>query len=165
MMEFPFKLLSEHAVRYEDNRGYLDVLYEQGDVVLKRSFSKRGVFRGMHWQRSPYAQTKLIRVVTGRILDFVVDPSDSPSARLHRRELSAMDGWVQIHAHLAHGFYALEDTEFEYLCLGAYNERSESSYSIVDFLQSTLGLTQLILSAKDTAATPLNVIDGDCKIG
>jgi dTDP-4-dehydrorhamnose 3,5-epimerase len=165
MMGFPFKLLSEHAVRYEDNRGCLDVLYEQDDVVLKRSFSKRGVFRGMHWQRTPYAQTKLIRVVTGRILDFVVDPSESPPARLHRRELSAMDGWVQIDAYLAHGFYALEDTEFEYLCLGAYNERAESSYSIVDFLQSKLGLIQLILSAKDTAATPLNVIDGDCKIG
>lgn len=160
-MELPFKLLNAHPVRYEDSRGYLEVLYEQGDVVLKRSFSKKGVFRGMHWQRSPHTQTKLIRVTSGRILDFVVDPSQLP-ARLHRRELSALDGWVQIDACFAHGFYALEDTEFEYLCLGAYNELAESSYSIVDFLRSNLGFTQLTLSAKDNAATPLDVVDGDC---
>ena len=155
----PFQLLEPQAQRHADQRGHLDVLYEQGEVILKRSFSKAGVFRGMHWQRPPHAQTKLIRVAAGRILDFVVDPSEIP-ARLYRRELGPNDGWVQIKAHLAHGFYAIEDSEFEYLCLGAYNEGSESSFSIVEFLQSKLGLTQLRLSAKDTAAVNLNVVDG-----
>jgi dTDP-4-dehydrorhamnose 3,5-epimerase len=155
----PFKFLDAGAIRRQDSRGHLDVLYEQAEVVLKRSFSKAGVFRGMHWQRAPHAQTKLIRVASGRILDFVFDPAETP-ALLHRRELGPADGWVQIGAHLAHGFYAIEDTYFEYLCLGAYNESAESSYSIVDFLQSKLGLTQLTLSPKDTAAAPIEVVDG-----
>ncbi|MBI2307932.1 MAG: dTDP-4-dehydrorhamnose 3,5-epimerase family protein [Rhodocyclales bacterium] len=159
MTNTPFRQLNDAAVRYTDDRGYLDVLYEQGQVVLKRSFSKAGVFRGMHWQRPTHAQTKLIRVAVGRILDFIVDPSQVP-AQLHRRELTPADGWVQIDAYLAHGFYAMEDTEFEYLCLGAYNESAESSYSILAFLQSELGLTQLNLSAKDRAAQPLSVVDG-----
>jgi dTDP-4-dehydrorhamnose 3,5-epimerase len=143
----------------KDDRGYLDVLYEQGEVVLKRSFSRAGVFRGMHWQRPPHSQTKLIRVRFGRILDFIVNISEVP-AQLHRRELGPADGWVQIDAHLAHGFYAMEDTEFEYLCLGAYNEGAESSFSVVDFLQSNLGLKNLTLSVKDSGAATLNVVDG-----
>lgn len=154
MSDILFKQLKDTALRRVDDRGHLDVLYEQGQVVLKRSFSKAGVFRGMHWQRPPHAQTKLIRVAAGRILDFVVAPSQVP-AQLHWRELAPADGWVQIDAHLAHGFYAMEDTEFEYLCLGAYNELAESSYSILNFLQAELGLNQLTLSAKDRAAQPL----------
>jgi len=160
MSASPFKALNAVAQRRQDDRGHLDVLYEQGEVVLKRSFSRAGVFRGMHWQRPPHAQIKLIRVASGRILDIVLDPSESP-ARLHRRELAPADGWIQIDAHLAHGFYAIEDTEFEYMCIGAYNESAESSFSIVDFLQSKLGLRQLVFSTKDAAATPLEVVDGD----
>ena len=156
MSESPFKLLNTIARRIQDGRGYLDVLYEQDDLVLKRSFSRAGVFRGMHWQRPPHAQTKLIRVVSGRILDFVVDLSETP-VRLHQRELVPADNWVQIDSSLAHGFYAAEDTEFEYFCVGAYNEDAESSFSIVEFLQTKLGLVQLILSTKDQAATPLEV--------
>jgi dTDP-4-dehydrorhamnose 3,5-epimerase len=155
----PFQLLEPQAQRHADHRGHLDVLYEQGEVILKRSFSKAGVFRGMHWQRPPHAQTKLIRVAAGRILDFVVDPSEIP-ALLYRRELEPTDGWVQIQAHLAHGFYAMEDTVFEYLCIGAYNEDAECSFSIPHHLETTLGLTQFTLSAKDAAALPLEVLDG-----
>jgi dTDP-4-dehydrorhamnose 3,5-epimerase len=159
MNSSPFQLLEPQAQRYADQRGHLDVLYEQGEIILKRSFSKAGVFRGMHWQRPPHAQTKLIRVAAGRILDFVVDPSANP-ARLYRREMGPTDGWVQIKAHLAHGFYAIEDTVFEYLCIGAYNEGAECSYSITRHLETTLGLTQFTLSAKDAAALPLEFIDG-----
>ena len=159
MSNSPFKLLNEVAVRRGDERGYLDVLYEKGQVVLKRSFSKAGVFRGMHLQRSPNPQTKLIRVISGRILYFVLDLSQIP-AQLYRRELTYADGWVQIDSHLAHGFYAMGDAEFEYLCLGAYNELAESSYSIVPFLRSKLGLVELTLSSKDQAAPPIAVVDG-----
>ena len=158
MSETPFKPLENSALRRCDERGYLDVLYEQGQVVLKRSFSKSGVFRGMHMQLAPHAQTKLIRVASGRILDFVADPSRVP-VKLYRRELGPADGWVQIDDHLAHGFYAIEDTEFEYLCIGAYNESSEASYSIVAVLQSELGLSNLTLSAKDQAAQPLTAVN------
>ena len=159
MSRSPFKALDATALRRNDSRGHLDVLYEQGALVLKRSFSRAGVFRGMHWQRPPNSQIKLIRVGFGRILDFIVDPSEVP-ARLHRRELGPSDGWVQIDAHMAHGFYAMEDTEFEYLCLGVYNEAAESNFSVVDFLRSNLGLKHLILSAKDSGAATLDVVDG-----
>lgn len=153
---FPFVVLDQAATRRVDSRGHLDVLYEQGEVVLKRSYSRAGVFRGMHWQRPPYVQTKLIRVASGRILDFVVD-AESTERQLFYRELGPEDGWVQIGAHFAHGFYAMQDTEFEYLCHGAYNESAEQSYSIADFLSQRLGLRNVILSAKDAAAAPLAV--------
>ena len=159
MIASPFITLNAYIQRRHDSRGHLDVLYEQGDLVLKRSFSRAGVFRGMHLQSPPHQQTKLIRVASGRILDFIADPSEQP-ARLFRREIVPSDGWIQIDAHFAHGFYAIEDTEFEYLCLGSYNEKAELSFCIVDFLQSKLGLSELRLSAKDAAAAPLNVVDG-----
>lgn len=158
-MRSPFTLLDDNAPRRADDRGYLDVLYEVENLVLKRSFSRQGVFRGMHWQRPPHAQTKLIRVVSGCILDFVVD-AHSEDRALFRRKISANDGWIRIDAHLAHGFYALEDTVFEYICHGAYNEAAESSYAITDFLRQQLGLTNLVLSAKDASAPALTVTDG-----
>lgn len=160
MKPAPFVQLDTHAVRRADERGYLDVLFEDGGVVLKRSFSKAGVFRGMHWQRPPHDQSKLIRTASGRIIDFVFDPSEA-LPRLYRREINPSDGWILIRPHLAHGFYALEDTEFEYMCLGPYNEAAESSYSILKYLQSTLGLTNLRLSAKDAAAAHIDVVEGD----
>lgn len=158
-MNSPFTLLDDQALRRADDRGHLDVLYEVENLVLKRSFSRQGVFRGMHWQRPPHAQIKLIRVVSGRILDFVVD-AQSEERKLFRREFSGSDGWIRIDAHLAHGFYALEDTVFEYICHGAYNEAAESSYSITDFLRQQLGLSNLVLSAKDASAPTLTVTDG-----
>ena len=152
----PLVWLNETAIRFTDARGHLDVLYEQGDVVLKRSFSRAGVFRGMHWQRPPHAQSKLIRVVSGRILDFVVDPQ-SESRLLFHRELGPGDGWVLVPAHLAHGFLALQATEFEYLCHGAYAESAEHSYSILHHLAEHHGIRDAIVSAKDAAAAPLEV--------
>lgn len=160
MKSVRFVSLNENVLHRSDDRGYLDVLYERGDVVLKRSFSRAGVFRGMHWQRPPHIQTKLIRVVSGSILDFVFDP-ESAHKVLHYRNITPADGWFEIGAHLAHGFFANEDTEFEYLCHGAYNESAEEVYSIVDFLRSELGLTTLILSSKDLAAKTLHVTNGN----
>jgi dTDP-4-dehydrorhamnose 3,5-epimerase len=154
---FKFSHLSAQA--YGDDRGYLQVLYEVGDVVLKRSFSRAGVFRGMHRQRYPSLQTKLIRVISGRIIDFVFDPSlDLPE--IFYKEVTNIDGWIQIESHLAHGFYALEDVEFEYLCHGAYNESSEESFSIAEFLKEKMRISDLILSPKDRAAKPIDVVDG-----
>jgi len=159
MSPFPFVSLNENGLRRSDDRGYLDVLYEQGGVVLKRSFSRAGVFRGMHWQKPPYTQTKLIRVVSGRILDFVVD-AESTERQLFYKELGPEDGWVLIAANLAHGFYAMQNIEFEYLCHGAYNESAEQSYSIANVISQRFGLRDVIFSAKDAAAVPLAVTFG-----
>jgi dTDP-4-dehydrorhamnose 3,5-epimerase len=156
MSAMPFRMLSKEAPRRADDRGHLDVLYEMGEIVLKRSFSRAGVFRGMHWQRPPRAQTKIIRVVSGRILDFVMNPAEE-TPTLYRREIRPDDGWVLIGAEWAHGFYAIEDTEFEYLCIGAYDESSEACFSIADFLKGALGVDP-VLSAKDRAARPIRVV-------
>lgn len=152
----PFDLVETNKKRITDDRGYLEILYEKNEVTLKRSFSRAGVFRGMHWQQAPHKQTKLIRVVSGRILDFVAKIDHEPYT-LSYQEFSASDGWIMINEDLAHGFYAFEDTVFEYLCHGAYNETSELSFSISEFLKAELGFTKIIVSQKDSIAPRLNM--------
>ena len=150
----PFVRLDQTTVRREDNRGWLEVLYESDAMVLKRSFSRKGVFRGLHVQRAPSAQTKVIRVVEGSIVDVLVS-MDDPSRALKTMTLTPADGWVRIDAQYAHGFYALQDTVFEYVCDGGYDEASEEAYSIADRLPALLGVDTVILSDKDRAAPPL----------
>lgn len=152
-MSEPFEALGDNPLRFEDERGWLEVLHESGSCVLKRSFSRAGVFRGLHYQPGPNRQTKLIRVVDGRILDFVADV-ESAAPALHHKELAPADGWVRIAADLAHGFYALEDTTFEYVCGGAYDEGSEQAFCILPQLFE-LGIVNPILSVKDRASPPL----------
>lgn len=156
----PFVRLAQTTRRREDARGWLEVLYESEAMVLKRSFSKAGVFRGLHVQRTPSEQTKVIRVVSGAIVDVVVSMND-PARRLHTRRLTAEDGWVRIGAEFAHGFYALQDTVFEYVCDGGYDEGSEQAFSIADRLPALLGVETVILSDKDRAAPPLTATGKD----
>lgn len=153
----PFVRLDQTARRHEDDRGWLEVLYESESMVLKRSFSRKGVFRGLHVQQSPSAQTKVIRVVSGAIVDVVVSMND-PTRELRSTTLTPADGWVRIDAHYAHGFYALDDTVFEYACDGGYDEASELAFSIVDRLPALLGVDEVILSDKDRAAPPLTAL-------
>lgn len=150
----PFVRLDHTAHRREDDRGWLEVLYESETMVLKRSFSRQGVFRGLHVQMAPSAQTKVIRVVSGVIVDVVVDVSD-PALELKTTTLTPADGWVRIGAQYAHGFYALEDSLFEYACDGGYDEASEQAWSIADRLPEMLGVETVILSDKDRTAPPL----------
>lgn len=150
----PFVSLGS-SPRHEDHRGSLQVLYESERCVLKRSFSRARVFRGLHQQHTPFQQTKLIRVVSGSIYDFVAEP-DGPDPVLYMRKLGPTDGWVLIGAHFAHGFYALEDTWFEYVCDGAYSEGNESAYSIAHILTGELGLAMPIQSEKDARAPRLD---------
>lgn len=123
-------------------------------MVLKRSFSRAGVFRGLHVQRAPSRQTKVIRVASGAIIDVVVS-MDDPNWTLHTTRLTPEDGWVRIDPQYAHGFYALQDTVFEYVCDGGYDEASEQAWSVADRLPALLGVKTVILSAKDRAAPPL----------
>lgn len=149
-----FPRLINDAVRFEDARGWLAVLYESETVVLKRSFSRAGVFRGLHLQRAPSPQVKLIRVIEGRIIDIIVD-IDDPERRIQQSELRPEDEWVRIDAHFAHGFLATEDTLFEYVCDGGYDEASEQAFSITAWLEQQFGAQDLVLSDKDRKADPL----------
>jgi dTDP-4-dehydrorhamnose 3,5-epimerase len=149
-----FPSVQDGAVKREDSRGWLQVLYESDTVVLKRSFSKAGVFRGLHVQVAPSPQVKLIRVVSGRIIDIVVS-LDDPTKTIHHKDIGPAQDWVRIDAHFAHGFYAVEDSVFEYVCDGGYDEANERAFSITNWLQSELGLENLIVSDKDRASPPL----------
>src|SRR5260221_11448646 len=81
--EFPGLLVFEPAV-YKDDRGYFFESYneqtwgKQGITIRfvqdNQSFSTYGVIRGLHYQLDPHAQTKLIRVLAGRILDIAIQP-------------------------------------------------------------------------------------------
>lgn len=149
-----FPAIAATALRREDNRGWLQVLYESDTMVLKRSFSRKGVFRGLHVQVEPSPQVKLIRVIEGRIIDFLVDIADEGKT-IHSQTLGPEDEWIRIDAQYAHGFYALEDTLFEYVCDGGYDEASEKAFSIVGYLKECLNLDEPILSDKDRSSPAL----------
>lgn len=101
-----------------------------GDWVQdNQSTSRKGVLRGLHFQRPPHAQAKLVRVGVGRALDVAVDlRKDSPTYGQHQFvELTAAQGNIlYIPIGFAHGFLALEDdTLFLYKCSDYYAPATE----------------------------------------
>lgn len=150
----PFIRLLDDPVTFGDERGRVQVLYEVGNVVLKRSGSAAGVFRGLHRQVAPSLQDKIIRVISGRIYDFVTDPDD-PEGLIWYRLITPSTDWVHIASNLAHGFYALEEVEFEYFCDGRYDETREESYFVAETIRDALLLGNMQLSAKDLSGLPL----------
>ena len=125
---------------FPDERGFFFESYNQRlfndnnilNVFVQdnQSFSSYGVIRGLHYQREPHAQSKLIRVILGKILDVVVDlRAGSPTfGKSFSIELSA-DNKKQlfIPRGFAHGFSVLSETaELAYKCDQFYNKQSES---------------------------------------
>jgi len=134
----PVKLIK--TKRIEDDRGWFSETYNQKqhtalgiDVVFcqdNHSLSRPvGVLRGLHFQRPPYAQAKLVRCVRGRIWDVAVDVrAGSPTyGQWEAAELSADNGLqLYVPAGFAHGFITLEpDTEVEYKVSAFYDRASE----------------------------------------
>ena len=114
---------------FGDHRGYFfesfhrqkfseAVGYEVSFVQDNESMSGKRVLRGLHFQKPPFAQGKLVRVIQGSVLDVAVDiRKDSPTYGQHfTLELSAMNKlqlWIP--EGFAHGFASLEDdTIFQY---------------------------------------------------
>ena len=120
------------------------------------SKSSRGVLRGLHYQLAPAAQTKLVRVIQGRVLDVAVDiRKDSPTFGKHVAiELSAENKkQLLVPRGFAHGFVVLEDdTIFAYKVDNYYSPENDRG---ILFSDDTLGiewqvpLNELNLSAKD----------------
>lgn len=137
--EFEGLVLFEPDVM-EDSRGWFFESYNQRKFrqagILSRfvqdnqSFSRYGVIRGLHYQLSPFAQAKLVRVIRGSIYDVVVDiRKGSPTyKRSFGIELSAENRkQLYIPAGFAHGFSVLsQEAEVMYKCDHFYNRRSES---------------------------------------
>jgi dTDP-4-dehydrorhamnose 3,5-epimerase len=124
---------------FEDARGYFFEAYSEQRyrkcgidchfVQDNESMSMRGVLRGLHYQASPHAQAKLIRVVRGAVLDVAVDiRKGSPTfGKYVLVELSEKNKQqIYIPHGFAHGFLVLEDyTVFSYKCDAYYNPACE----------------------------------------
>ena len=124
---------------FADNRcafyeAYNQKAFSQNGIDIKfvqdnQSISTYGVIRGLHFQNAPHAQTKLVRVVVGKILDVAVDiRKDSPTYGKHFSiELSAENKKQLLIPHgFAHGFSVLSETaEVIYKCDNFYNKDSE----------------------------------------
>jgi len=129
---------------YEDNRGYFFESFNSLDfntnislpktiksefVQDNQSISKRGVIRGMHLQIYPYEQTKLIRVIKGKILDIIVDLRKRSNTYLQvfSIELSGENKKILlVPTGCLHGFLSLEDdTIVNYKVTNYWNKESE----------------------------------------
>lgn len=122
-------------------------------VQDNQSFSKKGVLRGLHFQKAPYAQGKLISVIFGKVLDVVVDIRKS-SPTFGKYFKCVLDdekhNMLYVPEGMAHGFLALEDSLFVYKCTSFYHKESEAG--IVwndDELAIDWGVSDPILSEKD----------------
>lgn len=96
--------------------------------------SARGVLRGLHFQKAPYAQSKLVRVVRGAVQDVAVDMrAGSPTFGKYVSVVLSGDNkrMFYIPEGFAHGFLTLEDnTVFQYKCGGFYEPSSEGSREV-----------------------------------
>lgn len=135
---FPGLVIFEPTV-FGDSRGFFYESYNQ-EVFAKhcvhepfvqdnQSFSQYGVVRGLHFQAPPHAQSKLVRALSGTILDVVVDiRKGSPTfGQVFSIELSGENKrQLYIPKGFAHGFSVLSDTaEVFYKCDAVYNKESE----------------------------------------
>jgi dTDP-4-dehydrorhamnose 3,5-epimerase len=97
-------------------------------VQENQSFSQKGVIRGLHFQLPPYAQAKLVRVISGKVLDVVVDLRRD-SATFAKTYCVVLDAEKQnqlfVPEGFAHGLAALEDSIFFYKCSKIYNKALE----------------------------------------
>lgn len=136
--EFPGLMVYTPAV-FEDHRGYFlesynQSLFENEGIHIKfvqdnQAGSSYGIIRGMHYQLNPHAQIKLIRVLSGRIIDAVVDlRKNSPTyGKAYSIELSGANRkQLLIPKGFAHGYSVLsENAEVFYKCDDFYNKESE----------------------------------------
>lgn len=152
---------------FRDERGYFFESYNQKEFNEKvrpinfiqdnESMSGYGVMRGLHFQRPPFTQSKLVRCVKGSVLDVAVDiRKGSPTYGQHVAVELTEDNHRQffIPRGFAHGFSVLSETAvFQYKCDNFYTPQSDGGISILD---DSLGIDwripteHAVLSDKDT---------------
>lgn len=127
------------------------------------SKSSKGVLRGLHYQLAPHAQTKLVRVISGRVLDVAVDiRRNSPTFGQHIAVELTADNKRQllVPRGFAHGFVVLEDdTIFAYKVDNYYSPECDRGIAFNDpalNIDWILKTEELKLSAKDTKQPKLN---------
>lgn len=136
---------------FGDARGYFFESFSEREFTEKvgdihfvqdnESMSKYGVMRGLHFQRPPYAQSKLVRCVKGKVIDVAVDiRKGSPTYGQHIAVLLTEENHRQffIPKGFAHGFAVLSESAiFQYKCDNFYNPEADGGISIMD---GTLGI-------------------------
>lgn len=131
---------------FEDDRGYFFEAYNKrklSDLGIQidfvqdnQSFSKKGTLRGLHYQNPPFAQTKLVRVLQGEIMDVAVDlRKGSPTYGKHFSLVLSSENKKQllVPQGFAHGFSVLSETAVvSYKCDQYYNKQSEGGIRFDD---------------------------------
>jgi dTDP-4-dehydrorhamnose 3,5-epimerase len=157
-------ILTPHV--YTDQRGYfmesfnqkkIEKLIKDRFVQDNESLSKKDVLRGLHFQLPPFAQSKLIRVIKGSILDVAVDlRKESQTYGQHFKHVLSGENKKQLYIPkgFAHGFLCLEeDTILNYKCSAYYNAHSEDAILWNDpTLNIDWGIKHPILAEKDQFA-------------
>jgi dTDP-4-dehydrorhamnose 3,5-epimerase len=161
---------------FEDARGYFFESFSQrefeekvGPIIFvqdNESKSSYGVMRGLHFQRPPFTQSKLVRCVKGAVLDVAVDiRKGSPTYGQHVAVELTEDSHRQffIPRGFAHGFAVLSETAvFQYKCDEFYHPEADGGISILD---DSLGIDwripteKALLSEKDTKHALLKDFD------
>jgi len=153
---------------WKDNRGYFYESYSAKNfeaagihatfVQDNQSFSQKGTLRGLHAQKAPFAQGKLVRVIQGSVLDVAVDARrESPTYGQHFSIELSGDNHKQLWVPpgFLHGFLTLEDdTIFTYKVTNYYDKESEIGVIWNDPTlninwSATLDPSELLLSEKD----------------
>jgi dTDP-4-dehydrorhamnose 3,5-epimerase len=178
-MEFiPAKLKGAYIIIprvYQDSRGFFLESYNQRifqEQGIENEFAQdnhslsveKGVLRGLHFQRPPHTQAKLVRVTRGAVFDVIIDlRKDSPTfGQWESFKLSAENfKMLFVPRGFAHGFVTLEPgTEFQYKCDNLYAPESDAG---IIWNDPDLGiewpLDAPILSEKDSALPPMKEID------
>ena len=164
--------------RFGDNRGFFSEVYSKlkfAEAGLALEFiqdnhswsAQVGTVRGLHFQRPPFAQDKLVRVVRGRILDVAVDiRKSSPTFGQHVAvELSA-ENWLQLLVPIgfAHGFCTLEpDTEVLYKVSAPYSAQHDHGIAWDDpalTIEWPVKPNAAVLSEKDRHHPHLTALPG-----
>jgi dTDP-4-dehydrorhamnose 3,5-epimerase len=161
---------------FQDARGYFFESFSQREFEAKvcqinfvqdnESMSSYGVMRGLHFQRPPFAQSKLVRCVKGRVLDVAVDiRKGSPTYGQHVAVELSEDNHRQffVPRGFAHGFVVLSETAvFQYKCDNFYAPESDGGINIKDDalgIDWQIPMEKAILSEKDLKHVSLKDFD------
>jgi len=152
-----------HFFESHNHRDFCKAIGREINFVQdNQSQSKRGVLRGLHFQKGEHAQAKLISVIQGRIQDVVVDlRKDSPTYKKHLSLIldSERKHQLFIPRGFAHGFLTLSETAIViYKCDGYFNKESEGGINYRDSSINIrwVALDKLIISEKDKLLPNLN---------
>lgn len=182
MMKFssfsvPGLILIEPQI-FSDDRGFFMETYNKKEfadnginvdfVQDNHSRSVGGVLRGIHFQKPPFAQAKLVRVTRGEVLDVAVDirPNSPTFGKWESAHLTAENQKMfYLPIGFAHGFFTLSETaDFQYKCSNFYNKESEGGIIWNDpDIDVAWSATNPLLAEKDKIWPKLKEIESELK--